>query len=133
MTQLDTQAIVDALSTERRRRTVRTLAADGEQLLRPLSEQLAEQTAGPGYDSATRKAIYVTLYQHHLPTLDDLGVIEWAGSSSDPVTPTQRLDTVVDALDALEHINEDTPGIRGFLTGALADADAGNHGGFTGP
>lgn len=132
---LSTQDLVDALSTARRRAALRELDATGEQTLRTLSEAVTRQRVGETYSADDRKRNYITLYQSHLPTLVDLGVVDWDGSSSDPVTPTEHLTTVVRALDALEDATKtraESGRVARFLTGVLAgDGTDGTHEVFT--
>ena len=78
---LRTGKVLDAIGHDRRRAVIVELATrDTPVTLSTLSESLAadECDVHPDKLSATaRKRLYVSLYQTHLPTLDDLGAISY--------------------------------------------------------
>ncbi len=108
MTPLSTQDVLDAIKAERRRRAIRTLASGGTLTLRELSERVAEAQYGAGYERKERKRVYITLYQCHLPAMEEQGLIEWDGSSNDEITATRRVDSVLDVLNAIENARRET-------------------------
>ena len=77
-----TQAeLFDVFSNSRRRRTVRYLKQRGGTCdLSPLVEQVAawENDVGPEeVTRAQRRRVYISLYQTHLPMLEDHGIVDW--------------------------------------------------------
>ncbi|MFC6718257.1 hypothetical protein ACFQGT_11515 [Natrialbaceae archaeon GCM10025810] len=77
-----TQAkLFDVLSNARRRRTVRHLKeGTGSCDLAPLVEQVAAWENDLPRDDVTRtqrRRVYISLYQTHLPMLEDHGVVDW--------------------------------------------------------
>lgn len=86
-----TQAeLFDVLSNARRRRTVQYLKEqNGSCDLAPLVEQVAAWENDTPRDDVTRterRRVYISLYQTHLPMLEDHGIIDW-----DPETHTIEL------------------------------------------
>ena len=77
-----TQAeLFDVFSNARRRRAVRCLKAqNGSCELATLVEQVAawENDANPeDVTRAQRRRVYISLYQTHLPMLEDHGIVDW--------------------------------------------------------
>ena len=77
-----TQAeLFDVFSNARRRRTVQFLKRQhGSCDLTPLVEQVAawENDTSPNQVTrAQRRRVYISLYQTHLPMLEDHGIIDW--------------------------------------------------------
>lgn len=77
-----TQAeLFDVFSNARRRRTVRFLKRqNGSCDLAPLVEQVAAWENDTDPDDVTRaqrRRVYISLYQTHLPMLEDHGIVEW--------------------------------------------------------
>ncbi|KDE58861.1 hypothetical protein EL22_01715 [Halostagnicola sp. A56] len=69
------------LQTSRRRDVVRYMArADGRVELRDLAEQVAaweEETTVESLSSSDRQRVYISLYQTHLPKLDEHGIVDY--------------------------------------------------------
>lgn len=69
------------LKNRRRRQALQCLRrAGGESCLSDLAEHVAAMENGVAVrelTSAQRKRAYVTLYQYHLPTMDEAGVVEY--------------------------------------------------------
>lgn len=92
--QLDSrhEEVFTLLSNQRRRRIVRLLAdADGEMTISDLSERIAAAEEGVDRDDLSRperKRVYVTLYQCHLPKLEEHGVVSM--DDDGVVTPERR-------------------------------------------
>lgn len=82
--ELPLDQVFDALSKARRRRTLRYLHERDERVsLSDLAEHVAAIENGTDTDklgSQERKRVYVSLYQCHLPKLDDLDVVEYDGN-----------------------------------------------------
>ncbi len=77
-----TQAnLFDVFSNARRRQTVQYLREqDGSCDLTPLVEQVAAWENGVDTGDVTRaqrRRVYISLYQTHLPMLEDHGIVEW--------------------------------------------------------
>ncbi|QCC56900.1 hypothetical protein DV706_20435 (plasmid) [Natronorubrum bangense] len=77
-----TQAeLFDVFSNARRRRTVQYLKRHGGSCeLSPLVEQVAawENKTDPGEVTRTqRRRVYISLYQTHLPMLEEHGIVDW--------------------------------------------------------
>lgn len=69
------------LKNRRRRRALRYLRrVGGKSCLRDLAEHVAARENDVETDeltSAQRKRVYITLYQYHLPKMDDAGIVEY--------------------------------------------------------
>jgi DNA-binding transcriptional ArsR family regulator len=91
--QLDSQheEVFTLLSNSRRRRVVRLLAdADGEMTISELSERIAAAEEGVDRDdlsSSDRKRVYISLYQTHLPKLEEHDAVSM---DDDGVVTTER-------------------------------------------
>ncbi|AGB16213.1 hypothetical protein Halru_1606 [Halovivax ruber XH-70] len=77
-----TQAeLFDVFSNARRRMAVRYLTeCNGSCDLTPLVEQVAAWENGLSrteVDRAQRRRVYISLYQTHLPMLEDHGIVDW--------------------------------------------------------
>ncbi len=77
-----TQAeLFDVFSNARRRRTVQYLKRrDGSCNLAPLVEQVAAWENDTDLEDVTRtqrRRVYISLYQTHLPMLEDHGIVDW--------------------------------------------------------
>ncbi|OIB57185.1 DUF7344 domain-containing protein [Natrialba sp. SSL1] len=77
-----TQAeLFDVFSNARRRRTVQFLKRQGSSCdLAPLVEQVAAWENDTDPDDVTRtqrRRVYISLYQTHLPMLEDHGIVDW--------------------------------------------------------
>ncbi len=77
-----TQAeLFDVFSNARRRRTVQYLKRQGCTCdLAPLVEQVAAWENDTNTDEVTRtqrRRVYISLYQTHLPMLEDHGIVDW--------------------------------------------------------
>lgn len=74
-------ALFDVFSNARRRRAVRCLKAqNGSCDLADLVEQVAAWENDVDPDEVTRaqrRRVYISLYQTHLPTLEDHGIVDW--------------------------------------------------------
>ncbi|RLM53165.1 ArsR family transcriptional regulator [Halobellus sp. Atlit-31R] len=71
--------VFSVLSNSRRRHILEELDRDPELTLATLAEQLAaieNDCAREELTSEQRKRLYISLYQTHLPALDDAGVID---------------------------------------------------------
>jgi hypothetical protein len=79
--QLSTDAIFQTLGSRRRRHVLHYLRQQDRPVpIRELSEQLAAWELGKGHDAVTpkeRKRLYTALHQTHLPTMNDLNVVEY--------------------------------------------------------
>jgi hypothetical protein len=76
---LDETVVYEILSSERRRHTIDYLrASDKDVEVNDIAEYIAEKETGespPPKDS--RKTVYVSLHQTHLPKMDDLDIVNY--------------------------------------------------------
>ncbi|SEH17962.1 hypothetical protein SAMN04487967_3497 [Natronorubrum sediminis] len=79
--ELSQAQLFDVFSNARRRRTVQYLKQQGRQCdLAPLVEQVAawENDVDPSEVTRTqRRRVYISLYQTHLPMLEEHGIVDW--------------------------------------------------------
>jgi Flp pilus assembly protein TadB len=79
--ELSQAELFDVFSNARRRQTVRYLKRQGGECdLAPLVEQVAAWENEIIADEVTRtqrRRVYISLYQTHLPMLEDHGIVEW--------------------------------------------------------
>jgi predicted transcriptional regulator len=87
--------IHEILSNERRALALSVLQTDGPMTLRELADCLARHEYGSDYNSAERKRVYVSLYQCHLPKLEDRGVIRREDRDCGEISLTDRAPAVV--------------------------------------
>ena len=80
-TELTQAELFDVFSNARRRRTVQYLKRQGGSCdLAPLVQQVAawENETDPNEVTRTqRRRVYISLYQTHLPMLEDHGIVDW--------------------------------------------------------
>ncbi|MFD1564295.1 hypothetical protein ACFR99_12125 [Haloarchaeobius amylolyticus] len=80
-TELTQAKLFDVFSNARRRRTVQFLKQQGGSCdLAPLVEQVAAWENDTDPDDVTRtqrRRVYISLYQTHLPMLEDHGIVDW--------------------------------------------------------
>lgn len=104
-TTLTTDQLLEALTTPRRRRTIRIIDDFGRDMrIGELSERVASLEYGipaSQLSSKQRKRVYVGLYQCHIPkVLAPYGVIEWQ-SNRGIVAPSDETHAVRVRLEAL--------------------------------
>jgi len=111
---LSTDERYHLLQTQRRRLVLRYLhGREGPVEMRDVAEQVAaweHDTTVAELRSAQRQRVYISLYQNHLPALDEAGVIEY-DQSRGRVEPTPRIHELYRLLE----LGEDAPGSE--LTG----------------
>lgn len=100
---LDVGELAHILSNARRRWVITTIEESPDQAvgLQDLADSLSVVVSGPSPDDDERKAAYVSLYQAHLPVLDDHGIVEFENRE---VRPGPALPVAVAAIDALAEI-----------------------------
>lgn len=103
---LDEATVFDLLSAERRRAVVRIVgSSSGAWELGDLTEtvvcRLEDYDCGEDIPSDRRRAVYVTLYQTHIPTLADAGALATDTNVSmvRPTTGTRQLRAILRAVD----------------------------------
>lgn len=78
---LSTDVLYDILTDRRRRYTVHYLKQrEGPVSIRDIAEQVAaweNRKPVAELDSTERKRVYISLYQSHLPSMDEMGLIEY--------------------------------------------------------
>lgn len=97
-TPLDPDTVFHLLQSERRRCALQCIA-DRDALIdtRTLSEQVAAWEYGTAVEDLTsdqRQRVYISLYQSHLPKLDEHGIVNY-DQSSGVVAPTSLTDALV--------------------------------------
>jgi len=101
---LTVQTVVDLLRSPRRRHTIRILAdqsPDNPVALVDLAEAVARrEIENEELDDLTHKSVYVSLYQTHLPKLEEYGVVTTELEESDDghVFPRKHTQTLADIL-----------------------------------
>lgn len=76
-TRLEVAELADLLRSERRQYVLDVLDEESPTRIGAITDTLAIREYGADYSSTERKRIYVGLYQSHLDTLADAGIIEW--------------------------------------------------------
>lgn len=92
----------DLLSNGRRRRILRRLQGTDGVELGTLATEISAMENGVSSEelsSKQRKRTYVSLYQTHVPKLEDAGVVAF-DSDSGVVQPTERVDELVAYFDS---------------------------------
>ena len=105
--ELVTDTALSLLSNERRRLTIRFVAEEVDDVfdLVDLTHYVATEQYGRDYTNSERKAVYVSLYQTHLPELVDAGALERIDDDHDSHTfragePVRPLFDVLEATTA---------------------------------
>lgn len=103
--------VCSVIKNARRRLVIRAVALKrGEIPIGELADLCTQyEQGGPEFTCQERKRAYVALYQTHLDTLDDAGVINY-DKSRGVVTPGPRLDAYDDALKLLSTACRETDG-----------------------
>lgn len=79
---LSEDRIFTLLSAQRRREVLRLLdRAGGQATMGHVTTEIAADEHGSNAAAAERKAVYVSLYQTHIPRLVDAGVVEYDGTT----------------------------------------------------
>lgn len=101
--------VFELLKNQRRRRVLRYLEEEaGTVDLGTLAEALAAEEndkSRRALSSSERKRVYISLYQCHLPKLDDAGVIEFE-SNRGTIDRTERTSAFLHYLDRLDEDDE---------------------------
>ncbi|QLG48331.1 DUF7344 domain-containing protein [Natrinema halophilum] len=100
---LELDDIYHILQTKRRRDVLRYLRqSDGRVPLRDLAEQVAaweQETTVENLNSSERQRVYISLYQSHLPKLDNHGIVNY-DKDRGWVEPTPRMAHLDQYLDS---------------------------------
>ncbi|SFS78265.1 DUF7344 domain-containing protein [Halostagnicola kamekurae] len=112
---LSSDTVFHILQTSRRREAIRyLLAADGPVKMRDVAEHVAaveHETTVAKLDSTQRQRVYIPLYQSHLPTLDEEGIIDY-NKSRGIVRATDRLEVFRPYLEIRERARPVTESSR---------------------
>jgi len=95
--------LLNIAQSERRRQCLRAVNEHGRLELTYLAEIVAAAEVNTDRDqlqSQQRKRVYVSLYQTHVPKLDDTGLVRWSEANG-TVCATAETGPAVDALDDL--------------------------------
>lgn len=94
------------LQNDRRRLVVwhlyHDIAADETVTLRELSEFVTQCEFGDDYSSTERKRVYISLYQHHLDQLAEVGLIERRGEHE--YQPGRNVKAAIEILATAEDV-----------------------------
>lgn len=86
---MDVDEMFELLRNRRRRQTILAVAAQGETTLDEMARAVARtECIESPVTSDERKSAYVSLYQAHLPKLEEAGVVEWERDHT--LTATER-------------------------------------------
>lgn len=99
-----TAEIAGILRNSRRIYVMLELESVGEEGLSVgvLADRIAERECGPQFSSKARKAVYVALYQTHIPTLDAWDTDGAINCDRGLITRGSRFNEVMSALNRLQ-------------------------------
>lgn len=100
---------LEVIRNPRRRAVLDALRQVEEAELSTLAEAVATREYGTTYTTEERKRVYVSLYQVHIPKLDDYAVVVFEDTDS-PVRRGARFEEAVDYVDANEDGFRENPG-----------------------
>lgn len=98
ITNKELDQILDIIASRRRRRVIEYLHEHTSATLGELAEHIADQEIEGPVTTEDRNRVWTALYQSHLPTLSDAGLVVHEGDS---VTATDTLTDVHSATTAL--------------------------------
>lgn len=104
---MTTEEMAAVVSSKRRQKVIQSLREEDTIPAGLMAERIAK------IEDASRKACYIALIQHHLPKLDEKGVVEY-DEQSKLFSQGPRFDTINRALLALESVREGRDE-RGFI------------------
>lgn len=89
--------VFDILHSSRRRRVIEIMRdVDGQLSIRELANRVAD-----GEDDASRQAVYIALYQSHLPKMDRHNVLHY-DQEDGIVTPGENFESLSRALSCVQ-------------------------------
>lgn len=99
MEELTKDEVFEVLSSSRRRRILYHLhRRGGSAELRTLARDAAIDETGESFDDDDVKRFYISLYQTHVPRLEEAGVVEY-DSDTQSVTLTDRVEIIARMLN----------------------------------
>lgn len=101
-TDLSTDDLLTAISNERRRHVILTVAVVGPVTQNELSQAVAAaENDLPPEDLSRRQEqrARTTLYQNHLDILEDAGLVEWVDQRVHPTDATEDVAAIIKAVD----------------------------------
>jgi hypothetical protein len=103
----DADTVCYLLSQRRRRRIVRLLDAEGEPVHHgELATEIATlETKGSEAPSAVYETVYTSLYQTHLPALDEANIVDW-NQDTGVVQPLPCIAPLADIISSIEKQTE---------------------------
>jgi hypothetical protein len=103
----DADTVCYLLSQRRRRRIVRLLHAEGESVHHAelASEIAALEAGGSKTPSAVYETVYTSLYQTHLPAINEAGIVDWDRETG-VVHPQPGIATLADVISTIEEQTE---------------------------
>jgi hypothetical protein len=126
-TSISDDELFHLLQNSRRRAVIRYLRGrEGPIRMRDVAEQVAaweHDTTVAQLSSDERQRVYIALYQSHLETLEDAGVIDY-NKPRGVIHPRPLLDRVADYVDADRPGDSDAPG--GAQEGGTVEEDGGS-------
>jgi DNA-binding transcriptional ArsR family regulator len=111
---VDLDDVFDVLGNARRRAALRRVAEGSALSQGELAEAIAAEENGVPIEAVTaaqRKRVYVSLYQAHLPRLDEAGAIAFDRHRGS-VEPGPRMDTYLSYLERCEAVDGSGPASR---------------------
>lgn len=90
--------VLHILRSPRRRWVIEHLEEVGEATTGTAADARAAEKYGGTYSSQERRREYISMYQQHLPTLDDAGVIDYEDHL---ITPGENFGAYVEALGSI--------------------------------
>lgn len=106
-TEIDEEAAFDILSNRRRRFVLHALESEGQADLGHLAERIAAWEDGTEADQVTsrsRKSVYTSLQQCHLPKMDDADIVDYDRRAGvvEPTEAAEQLDVYLEILQGHE-------------------------------
>lgn len=99
---MDEDVIFEGLSHQRRRYVLQFLSEEGQTTVEAITTQLAElESVSADSAKGHQERIYTSLYHDHLPSLADVGIIEY-DRETERVTPTEKATRLYEYLALFE-------------------------------
>ena len=107
--------VFEVMSSSRRRLILYHLHRRGGRAeLRELARDTAEAETEGKVDDGVVKRFYISLYQTHVPKLEEVGLVRYDGDTKE-VTLTERVEDVANVLNATESSGRRWPAYYGAL------------------
>jgi len=90
--------VLSLLSNERRMLVIEALSGNDCSTIREVADRIAREETDGDPGSSERKKYYISLYQCHMPKMDDAGIVEWDKRSGE-VQPGENYEHVRSILN----------------------------------